>query len=155
MSEPPYKPNITSSCQSSVLSDIADGENAHSDNFETYFEILWLAWEDRRDHLAELLLAPPVASVVAAAAVEVPFFKIEVGLFAHSAELWVFRVELLIAGSEAISVPASDDHFAAWSSAEEHLLDAFRPDEVWEDAEGVHAHAGQSGRSWLPELLIG
>lgn len=146
---------ITSSCQSSVLCDITDSENANSDDFETYIKVLWLAWEDLSDHLTEFILGPPVACIVTRAAVEVPFFKIEVGFLADSAELWMFRVELLITCSKAISMPASDDHFATWSSAKHHLFDAFFPDEVGKDAESVHAHAGKSGRSWSPKFIVG
>lgn len=96
-----------------------------------------------------------MASVVTRAAFEVSIWEVEVLFFANSAKFWVFRVELLESSSEAVSVPAADDHLATWTSAEHHLLDTLLPDKVRQDTEGVHAHACESGSSWGPKLFSG
>jgi len=49
-------------------------------------------------------------------------------------------------------MPATDNHFVTWSGAEHHLLQALVSNEVWQDTEGIHAHAGNSCSLWIPEL---
>ena len=51
-------------------------------------------------------------------------------------------------------MPAPYDHFSARTRTEHHFLEALISDEVWEDTEGVHAHAGESKCLWRPKLFI-
>ena len=107
------------------------------------------------EDLLELLGRPPVGGVVRRAAVEVSFLEVEVAFLADTAELRILRVEALKSGSEGFLVPAPDDEHALWSSALEHLSEAFFSNAVRQDAEGVHAHAGESEGVVGPELVVG
>ena len=63
-------------------------------------------------------------------------------------------IELLEASSQAVSVPATNDHLVAWPGAQHHFLQALVSYEVWQDAEGVHTQASNSCSLWAPELVI-
>ena len=94
-----------------------------------------------------------MTGVVTRTANEVTVLEVEVFLFAYAAKLGMLRIEFLEPCPKAVLVPATNDYLVTRSRAEHHLLEALVPYEVGQDAEGVHAHAVDSGSFAVPELV--
>lgn len=109
-------------------------------------------WKGLCHFVSELLLAEPVRGVVGGRALEIALFEVEVLGFALSAKLRIPSVELFVASSEALLVPAANNDLTAFARAQEHLLKSQILHEVRDNAKGVHAHAVDSKGSVAPEI---
>lgn len=149
-----FRSIFTSSSHIGILRDVTNGEDTDAYDLERYREVFGLSREVGGYHIAQLFFTPPMRGVVTGATGEIAFLEVEIILFALSAELWMLSVELLKSNTEAISVPAANNHLSTWSRAEHHLFQALISDEVRKDAESVHAHTGESGCGRGPEVLV-
>lgn len=94
-----------------------------------------------------------MTGIVTRTANKVTVLEVEVFFFANATKLWMLRIEFLESCTKGVFVPATNDYLVTWSRAEHHLLEALVPYEVGQDAEGVHAHAVDSGSFGVPELV--
>ena len=80
-----------------IRSDVADGEDSHTDKLEREVHLVLGVGRIGSDHGGQFVLREPVAGVVSGARFEVTGLEVKIGFRNFSAEFRLFGVELFIA----------------------------------------------------------